>query len=160
MSTVFIKTTFLTIVLFLFACEKVTVVSIVEILQGSGGIWQAFILKRNGIPVEAPTIAAMRYKFNADNKNASTYVAVGVTDRGFLGNGDKPNYNSTTNVGNWGMLSGDSFAFDIDTPNRSEVSFLRIPKWGAKTIYIRWKVPRTIDRFAPTYDMILNLIDE
>ncbi|TAH19836.1 MAG: hypothetical protein EAZ08_07155 [Cytophagales bacterium] len=155
----FIKTTFLTIALLLISCEKVIVVSIAEILQGSGGVWQAIVLKKNGTIVETPLIGAARYKFNADNRNASTYTAFGVTEKGILENGDKPNYNSTTNSGNWSMLSGDTFAFDADTKNPSEISFLRIPKLGSRTISIRWKVPKEIDKFTPTYDMTLSLIN-
>lgn len=155
----FTKIIFVLFTFSIFACEQVDVLSLAEILKSSGKSWRIVSLKKDGTSMSPSSFANVRYQFNADGAKPTTYSATGLTARGIIGDGDKPNYYSTNNRGNWAVLAGNVFVFDPDTQNPSRVDFVKIPKAGDRNVTIRWTVPEEIDKLIPTYEMILEIID-
>lgn len=150
----------LVISLLLMNCTEVPTLSVVEIMRNSGRQWRVVLLqKEGGAPVSSSNYANVRYQFNANGTTATTYQAVGVGGRGIVGEGDKPNYASSANQGNWEVRLGGKLIFEPKTTNESEVSFIEIPKASDKIVKLKWMVPEEIDKLIPTYIIHLEKID-
>jgi hypothetical protein len=141
-------------------CTEVPTLTVVEIMRNSGKQWRVVLLQKEGGAAVSPSVYAnVRYQFNANGTTATTYQATGVGGRGIVGEGDKPNYASSANQGNWDAQLGGKLIFEPKTTTESEVSFIEIPKASDRIVKLKWTVPEDIDKLIPTYIMHLEKID-
>jgi hypothetical protein len=150
----------ITSLVLLMSCAEVVQLSVVEILNNSGKQWRIILLQREGgAVISASSYANVRYQFNSTGATPTTYQANGVGARGIAGEGDKPNYFSSSNQGSWEVQLGGKLVFDPKTIQESQVIFVEIPKANDKIVKLKWTVPEEVDKLIPTYIMHLERID-
>ncbi len=94
-----------------------------------------------------------RITFTAEGSEPTTYSVTpgGVPD------GAKPNYNGTTNSGNWtisGNTSTGTIVLQDAAATNSNVSYSYNETAG--TLTLTWSVPQAIDKTEPTYTFVLE----
>lgn len=141
-------------------CTEVPTLSVVEIMRNSGKQWRVVLLQREGgVAVSASSYANVRYQFDGTGATPTTYQATSVGARGIVGDGDKPNFFSSTNQGSWEVQLGGKLVFEPKTSTESTVNFIDIPKTSDRIVKLKWTVPEEIDKLIPTYTMHLERID-
>jgi hypothetical protein len=145
------------LLLLLAACDDMEELTPVEILSNGGKVWRVVALQREGgTPVAPQALANLQVVFNSNGPNPTTYEMRGFGRTGILTDGDKPNFFSSTNSGNWEVRPGRRLVFDPQSPQASEVELLGEIRSSADAIRLRWQVPEELDKNIPVYQMTLQ----
>ncbi|GAB4332943.1 MAG: hypothetical protein OHK0038_08890 [Flammeovirgaceae bacterium] len=146
-----------------FSCEEEQVPSVAEIMANNGKSWKVILLEIDGTAVSPNLYANVRYQFFADASTGkvkpTTYQASGVGTTGISIEGDKPNYFSTTNQGDWDVAAGNVLIFDPTSEKPSQIQFIVTPKVSDKVVKIKWMIPEEIDKLIPECVMHLEKIE-
>lgn len=139
------------------ACEDMEDLTPVEILSNGGKVWRVVVLQREGgTPVAPQALANLQVVFNSKGVNPTTYEMRGFGRMGILTDGDKPNFFSSTNSGNWEVRPGRRLVFDPQSPQPSEVELVGEIRSISNTVRLRWQVPEELDKNIPVYEMTLQ----
>lgn len=154
----YLKRWLLCCLLYLLAgCDDIEGPTVVEILSNSGRAWRVTALQREGgARVSPQTLANLQVIFNSNGPTPTTYEMRGFGSAGILANGDKPNFFSTANSGNWEVRPGRRLVFDPQSAQPSEVELVGEIRSTDNTIRLRWQVPEALDKNIPVYEMTLQ----
>jgi hypothetical protein len=145
------------------SCEEEQVPTVAEIMENNGKEWKVVLLEIDGTAVNPSLYANVRYQFFADASTGeakpTTYQASGVGASGISIDGDKPNYFSTSNQGNWDVAAGNVLIFDPTSSKPSQVEFIEAPKVSDKIVKIKWIIPEEIDKLIPECVMHFEKIE-